>query len=134
MDWSICRRRRARWLCRLAVSLPAVLPSCGGVLRHVEDVVDDLEGETGFFPEGAEAGDGVGALFARGSFHRLFPELCVLFGGGVARDGEGGLLCVRATEEAPGDDGGCDKGAGLRAVDALDQLGGGLVLLRFRCP
>ena len=31
-----------------------------GALGHVEDVVDDLEGEAGFFAEGAEAGDGVG--------------------------------------------------------------------------
>ena len=31
-----------------------------GALGHVEDVVDDLEGEAGFFSEGAQAGDGVG--------------------------------------------------------------------------
>ena len=28
-----------------------------GALRHVEDVVDDLEGQAGLFAEGAEAGD-----------------------------------------------------------------------------
>ena len=33
-----------------------------GALGHVEDVVDDLEGEAGFFAEGAEAGDGVGSV------------------------------------------------------------------------
>ena len=31
-----------------------------GALCHVEDVVDDLEGETGFFAEDAEACGGVG--------------------------------------------------------------------------
>ena len=37
-----------------------------GGLGHVEDVVDDLEGEAGLFAEGAEAGDGVGVATDRG--------------------------------------------------------------------
>ena len=42
-----------------AASLPAVLPELSGLLGDVEDVVDDLEGETGVLAEGAQAVDGV---------------------------------------------------------------------------
>jgi hypothetical protein len=74
------------------------LAELGGVLGHVEDVVDDLEGEAGFFAEGAEAGDGVQS---------------------------------RSGEVASGDDGDGDEGSGFGAVDALDELGGGLDAFGF---
>ena len=68
------------------------LAELSGVLGHVEDVVDDLEGESGFLAEGAKAGDGV-------------------------RSGTG--------EVATCDDGYGNEGAGLGAVNALDEVGGG---------
>ena len=37
-----------------------------GGLGHVEDVVDDLEGQAGFFAEGAKAGDGVFVMCSAG--------------------------------------------------------------------
>jgi hypothetical protein len=69
-----------------------------GGLRDVEDVVDDLEREAGFFAEGAQACDGV--------------EVCVRGG--------------RTQPEQPAaDDAGVDERTGLGAVDALYELGCG---------
>jgi len=81
-----------------------------GGLGHVEDVVDDLEGEAGGFAEGTQAGDGV-------------------FSGA----GERCSCCeaVAEAEEAAADDGGGDEGAGLGAMDALDEVGGGSVAFAF---
>ena len=51
-----------------------------GALGHVEDVVDDLEGEPGFFAEGAEAGDGVGGRCVV-LFQRNLERVELSFGG-----------------------------------------------------
>ena len=72
-----------------------------GGLGHVQDVVDDLEGETGFFAEGAEAVD---------------PGLRI--------ETWGTRICADAIE-ASGDDAGGDEGPGFGAVDGFDEFGGG---------
>ena len=72
-----------------------------GGLGHVEDVVDDLEGEASFLAEGAKTRN---------------PHLRI--------EMWGTRPCAEAVE-ASGDDGGSDEGAGLRAVDGLDEIGGG---------
>ena len=64
-------------------------------MGHVKDVVDDLEGEAGFFAEGADAGQ-----------HGF---------------GQGAL---RRPVQGAGDDGRGDEGAGLGAVDGFDEVGG----------
>ena len=82
------------------------LAEFGGGLGHVEDVVDDLEGEAGFFAEGAEAGDGI-----------VSASRCAMFG---YRE-----MSVAEAEEAAGDDAGGDEGSGFCAVDGFDEFGGG---------
>ena len=73
------------------------LAEFGGGLGHVEDVVDDLEGEAGFFAEGAEA---------------VNPHIRV--------DVWGTRLVVAEAVEAAGDDAGGDEGSGFGAVDGFD--------------
>ncbi len=82
-----------------------------GALGHVEDVVDDLEGEAGFFAEGAEAGDGVGLMG---------------MSGGVCWAERRGKAV-----EASGDDAGGDEGSGFGAVNGFDEGGGGGVAFGF---
>ena len=88
---------------------------CGGVLTgglaellgglgDVEDVIDDLEGESGFFPEGAEAGDGVDVSVCRS---------------------------LDEAEETAADDRSGDERAGLGTVNAVDEFGSGLVAFAF---
>jgi hypothetical protein len=84
------------------------LAELGGGLGHVEDVVDDLEGEAGAFAEGPEMGDDVGVA---GSI-RIPPVRKCAYGWGTR-------FCGKA-EEAAADDAGGDEGSGFGAVDALD--------------
>ena len=79
-------------------------------MGHVEDVVDDLEGEAGGFAEGAEAGEEC-------RWWRM-----------VSCPRPGWASYVAEAEEAAADDAGGDEGAGFGAVDLLDELGGGLVV------
>ena len=67
-----------------------------GALGHVEDVVDDLEGEAGFFAEGPEA---------------VNPHI---------RIDVWGTRILADAVEAAGDDGGGDERAGFCAVDGFD--------------
>ena len=89
------------------------LTEFGGGLGHVEDVVDDLEGEAGVFAEGAEAGDEVGVVEVGGNPGSRTGTRGTRFGGEMGE-----------AEEAAGDDAGGDEGSGFGAVDALDELGG----------
>jgi len=73
-------------------------------LGHVEDVVDDLEGEAGFFAECAEAGDGVFVIIAVG---------------------------LSQTVEAAGDDAGGHECSGFGAVDGFNEFGAGLFAFGF---
>ena len=75
-----------------------------GRLRHVEDVVDDLEGEADLFAECAQSRDG------------RDPHLGI--------EMWGTRICGQTVESAA-DDAGGDERAGLGAVDGLDQFGGG---------
>ena len=98
-------------------------------MGHVEDVVDDLEGEAGFFAEGAEAGDGGSSGFLvlfEGCLQRV--ELSLSGEGSFAASASSasakthGTAHLADTEEASGDDAGGDEGSGLGAVDGFDQF------------
>jgi len=93
------------------------LAELGGGLGDVEDVVDDLEGEAGFFAE-----DGELRNHAAGGAREALLQ--ALFTAGLCQD-------MAEAEESAADDGGGDESAGLGAVDALDEFGGGLLAFAF---
>ena len=95
-----------------------------GALGHVEDIVDDLEGETGLFAKGAEAAcvtEGVDTADPGGAAFLLFDGSAeggadAIVAAVVGAGGGGGVVA----EETAGDDCDVQQRAGFGAVDAFD--------------